>query len=119
MVIKPMESQINQPLTFLSGLPLGPPLCKFGLENLRVPMNTGMNTHADGPSDGLGDLALVHGAKTGVLRVLNETHARHEVGHEGVVLMNSSKLVTQPLHHVRSTEPHLRFKKREEREEKR
>lgn len=51
-----------------------------------MPVNAGVDTHAHGAANGLGNLALVDGAEARAVRVLDMAHARRKVGNQCVVL---------------------------------
>ena len=78
-------------------------------------MHARQQTHADGPADRLGDLALVHGAQARVAAVPDAAHGRHVLEHDGGVLsrQDHSVRLSTPLS-LSLQKPVLECKKRTE-----
>lgn len=80
-----------------------------------MPVHAGMQAHADGPANGLGDLALVDGPQAGLVRVLDAAHGGHELGDEGDVLIITSPVFGQFIH---QREPKIHLIGKRERKKK-
>lgn len=86
--LKPDTSSSSELIVADGGLVLGGAAHGVAGEDLRVVVDAGVEAEADGATDGLGHLALVHGAQTRLRRSLDPSVRRHELGDHGEVLLS-------------------------------
>lgn len=77
---------VHEALLAMQRLPSRPSLYHLGLQNLRVPIDTGHQSSTDGSSNCLGHLPLVDRPQSGLAIVLDPSHLGDIFGHDAEIL---------------------------------